>query len=151
MKPSLLNITLTSIILFACLITFSSANHADITANILSKTNQFRKSKGLPALEMRKDLNAIAQKHSNNMARAVVGLGHSGFAKRNAMAKKSIHSLSVFAENVAYGATNANEVMTMWQNSAGHRRNLLGPYKYIGIAIAKDRHGRLFYTQIFGG
>ncbi len=151
MKPSFLNITLTSLILFACLISFSSANDADITDNILSKTNQFRKSKGLPALEMREDLNAIAAKHSSNMARGIVALGHNGFAKRNALAKKSIHSLSMFAENVAYGATNANEVMTMWQNSAGHRRNLLGPYKYIGIGIAKDRQGRLFYTQIFGG
>ncbi|HSN61940.1 MAG TPA: CAP domain-containing protein [Ferruginibacter sp.] len=151
MKFSFLNITLTSIILFACLITFSSAKDADITANILSKTNQFRKSKGLPALEMRTDLNSIAQKHSNNMARGIVGFGHSGFAKRNAMAKKSIRSLCVCAENVAYGASSAKEVMSMWENSTVHRRNLLGPYKYIGIGIAKDKHGRLFYTQVFGG
>lgn len=151
MKHYFLKITLTVIILFACHIIFSSANHSDITGNILSKTNQFRKLKGLPALEINKDLNLMAQKHSSNMASGIVGLGHSGFAKRNAIAKKRIRSLSVFAENVAYGATNANEVMNMWQNSAGHRRNLLGPYKYIGIGVAKDRQGRLFYTQIFGG
>ena len=39
-----------------------------LTEDVLKYTNQFRKSKGLKALEMRDDLNAIARKHSEDMA-----------------------------------------------------------------------------------
>lgn len=83
------------------------------------------------------------------MARRRVAFGHTGFAKRNALAKNKIHSIRSFAENVAYGATSGKEVVTMWKNSSGHRRNMLGNYKYIGIGIAKDSHGRIYYTQVF--
>ena len=85
------------------------------------------------------------------MAKGKVVFGHDGFSARNTMATKKIKSLRTFAENVTYGTTNATQVVTMWKNSSGHRRNLLGLYKYIGIGIAKDRQGRLFYTQVFAG
>lgn len=100
---------------------------------------------------MRNDLNAIATQHSIDMARGRVSFGHTGFAERNAMARKRIRSISSFAENVAYGPTSGKEVVNMWVHSAGHRRNLLGNYKYMGIGIAKDKYGRIFYTQVFAG
>ena len=100
---------------------------------------------------MMKDLNAIAQKHSEDMARGRVGFGHGGFNQRSAMANKAIKHIHSFAENVAYGATTGKQVVTLWKNSPGHRRNMLGHYKYIGIGIAKDRQGRIYYTQVFAG
>ncbi|HEX3164700.1 MAG TPA: CAP domain-containing protein, partial [Chitinophagaceae bacterium] len=39
-----------------------------ITEDVFKYTNQFRRSKGLKALEMRNDLNVIARKHSEDMA-----------------------------------------------------------------------------------
>lgn len=105
----------------------------------------------MPALVINEDLNAIAQKHSSNMARKRVGFGHGGFSQRENQAKKRIKPLYSFAENVAYGPTTGKQVVTMWKNSPGHRRNMLGRYKYIGIGIAKDRNGRIFYTQVFAG
>jgi uncharacterized protein YkwD len=42
-------------------------------------------------------------------------------------------------------------VVGLWKNSPGHRRNMLGNFKYIGIGIARDRQGRIFYTEVFGG
>ncbi len=151
MKRSWLLIPLTCLTLFAGLISFAPDNNAGIVQDVLSQTNQFRKSKGLPGLIMRNELNAIAQKHSSDMARGRVGFGHGGFAKRNAMAGKKIKPMANFAENVAYGATSGKEVVNMWKNSSGHRRNMLGRYKYIGIGLAKDRKGRIFYTQVFAG
>ncbi len=151
MKRTFLFATLTCFTLFISLISFSPATNSKLIDDVLSQTNKFRRSKGLPALIIREELNAIAQKHSADMARGRVGFGHGGFAKRNAMAKKKINPLNSFAENVAYGATSGKEVVTMWKNSSGHRRNMLGRYKYIGIGTAKDRRGRIFYTQVFGG
>ena len=133
MKPSRLFIPLACLTIFVTLIAFTLLKNDSLTDDVLNQTNQFRKSKGLTELVMRDDLNEIAQKHSANMARGRVGFGHSGFDKRNAMAIRHIKSMSSFAENVAYGAKNAREVLTMWKNSSGHRRNMLGRYKYIGI------------------
>ncbi|MEH7453636.1 CAP domain-containing protein [Gottfriedia acidiceleris] len=37
-------------------------------------------------------------------------------------------------ENIAHGQTTANEVMTDWMNSTGHRTNIMSPnFKQIGI------------------
>ena len=118
--------------------------------NIVKETNQFRKSKGLPALISRNEFNSISQKHSSDMAGKRVAFGHDGFKERSQKAKKVLNGTMInFAENVAYGAKNPTEVVKGWENSPGHRRNMLGNYKYIGIGIAADKNGRLYYTQIF--
>ncbi|MEO6720838.1 MAG: CAP domain-containing protein [Ferruginibacter sp.] len=150
MKRTFLFITL-ALTLFVTLVSFTDGKSANLVEDVLSRTNQFRRSKGLPELIMQNDLNAIAQKHSADMAKGRVGFGHAGFAKRNALAKGKIQSMRSFAENVAYGATSGKAVVDMWKNSPGHRRNMLGRYKYIGIGIAKDKRGRIFYTQVFAG
>ena len=151
MKRTLVYPILICFSLFIGLKSFSQDKNRKIVGDVFSQTNQFRKSKGLTKLIIRKELNAIAQQHSADMASGRVGFGHAGFEQRNAKASRKIPQLHSFAENVAYGATSGKEVVTMWENSPGHRRNMLGHYKYTGIGIAKDRQGRIFYTEIFGG
>jgi uncharacterized protein YkwD len=145
------NFILTSIANLAFLISFSLFTFPDksLVDDVLEQTNRFRKSKGLPALVMKDDLNEIAQKHSADMASGRVTFGHNGFKQREKQAMKKVSSASAFAENVAYGATSGKEVVTMWKNSPGHRRNILGDYKYIGIGTAKDRQGNIYFTQVF--
>ena len=118
---------------------------------IFKGTNEFRQSKGLAALEIRSDLNEIARQHSVDMAEGRVAFGHDGFTERNELAKKSLGSMHSFAENVAYGANSGTEVVDMWKNSKGHRQNMLGPFRYIGIGIARNSEGVLFFTQVFAG
>jgi len=146
------NFLLTGFICLALLVSLVSFSHPPtdgIVGDILNYTNKFRHSKGLSALIISEDLNAIAQKHSEDMARGRVGFGHSGFNKRYSLASKKIKGFKTFAENVAYGASSGKEVVNMWKNSSGHRRNMLGNYKYIGIGTAKDRRGVIYYTQVF--
>ncbi|HEX7906129.1 MAG TPA: CAP domain-containing protein [Chitinophagaceae bacterium] len=116
--------------------------------DVLSYTNQFRRSKGKAELIMRDDLNAIARKHSENMAKGRTGFGHGGFDQRHSQVKRIFKSCTM-AENVAYGASDGREAVKIWKNSSGHRSNMLGNYKYIGIGTAKDRRGTIYYTQIF--
>lgn len=144
-------LSFTCIGLFASLTSFSPTRNASLVEDILSQTNKFRRSKGLPALVMNEHLNAIAEKHSSNMAKGRVGFGHGGFSKRNKEAKRYISPLYSFAENVAYGSTTATQVVKGWKNSPGHRKNMLGKFKYIGIGVARDRRGRVYYTQLFAG
>ena len=120
-----------------------------LTDDVLKYTNQFRKSRGLPALEMRNDLNAIARKYSQDMASGRRGFGHGGYSQREAQVRKLIRPFNAMGENVAYGARTGKEVVSLWKTSTGHRRNMLGNYKYIGIGTARDRRGLIYYTQIF--
>ena len=118
--------------------------------DVLKYTNQFRKSKGLKTLEMRDDLNAIARKHSNDMASGRCSFGHDGYDLRVSKIKKTIKPCDGnIGENVAFGASNGKEAVDVWKNSSAHRKNMLGDYKYIGIGTARNRQGVIYYTQIF--
>ena len=116
MKRTFVYLILACFSLFIGLKSFSQNKNRNIVGDVLSQTNQFRQSKGLTKLIIRKELNAIAQKHSADMANGRVGFGHAGFEQRNAKASRKIPQLHSFAENVAYGATSGKEVVTMWKN-----------------------------------
>jgi uncharacterized protein YkwD len=149
MKRGLLLFSLSLVALFASLTSFTPAPDKNLVDDVLSYTNKFRKSKGLPALVINEDLNAIAETHSVNMAKGRVRFGHGGFNKRYALAKTKISHFSGFAENVAYGVNSGKEVVDLWKTSSGHRQNMLGKFRYIGIGTAKDRKGQIYYTQVF--
>ncbi|RYY64355.1 MAG: CAP domain-containing protein, partial [Chitinophagaceae bacterium] len=80
-----------------------------IGEDVLTYTNRFRKSKGLVELSSNKILDAVAQKHSEDMAAGRVKFGHDGFAKRNAAVQQKL-SIRYFAENVAFGASTGEDV-----------------------------------------
>jgi len=118
--------------------------------DVLKYTNQFRKSKGLKALEMRDDLNAIARKHSEDMASGRCAFGHDGYDLRVSKIKKTIKPCDGYiGENVAFGAPSGKEAVDVWKNSSPHQKNMLGDYKYIGIGTASNKKGVIYYTQIF--
>jgi uncharacterized protein YkwD len=121
---------------------------ADLDNDVLRYTNEFRKAHGLPALVMRTDLNMIARKHSEDMANGRCEFGHSGFDQRFEKIRKFLRSYAA-AENVAFGSTTGQGVVEQWKNSSGHRDNLLGTYKYIGIGTASNASGHLYFTQLF--
>lgn len=136
---------------FISLLVFTSAIplYSGLPEDVLNYTNQFRKSKRLPILEMRNDLNAIARKHSEDMARGRSSFGHAGYNQRVLQAQKIIKPFYGMAENVAYGAHSGKEAFDIWKNSSGHRKNMLGNYKFIGIGTATDKRGAVYYTEIF--
>src|SRR5262245_14243914 len=102
---------------FACLLFFiiTTMFNGGLNDEVLKYTNQFRKSKRLPALEMREDLNAIARKHSENMAKGKCSFGHAGYHQRELQVKKIIKLEYGMAENVAFGATTGKQVVSMWK------------------------------------
>jgi uncharacterized protein YkwD len=116
--------------------------------DVLTYTNEFRKSKGLKPLKMHNELNELARKHSQDMASGRTDFGHSGFDNRGKKIRKIFESCTI-AENVAYGATTGKGAVDQWKTSSSHRKNILGNYTYIGIGTAKDRRGRIYYTQLF--
>jgi len=149
-KPMLNHFIPRVIFFISALFVFSSATPPDnqLVNDVLKYTNEYRRSKGLKELIMKDDLNSLARKHSENMASGRLSLGHSGYDQRAAKVKK-IYGTWMVAENVASGARDAKEVFSLWKKSSGHRKNMLGNYKYIGIGTAKNKRGVIYYTEIF--
>jgi uncharacterized YkwD family protein/spore coat assembly protein SafA len=59
-------------------------------------------------------------------------------------------TFSAAGENIASGQRTAAEVMQTWMNSSGHRANILSStYNQIGVGVARDSSGKLYWTQIF--
>lgn len=55
------------------------------------------------------------------------------------------------AENIAYGQRSANEVVSGWMSSKGHRESILDSrLTETGIAIARASNGGLYFCQVFG-
>jgi uncharacterized protein YkwD len=133
-------------ILIAC---FGKTWGSSITDDILKYTNEYRKSKGKPALVMDDAATKQAMQHASNMASGKTPFGHQGFAER----VKALGSGSVFisaaAENVAYGYLSAREVVDGWIKSSVHRKNMLGNFTQIGIGVEKAKDGNLYFVQLF--
>ena len=59
---------------------------------------------------------------------------------------------STAGENIAMGQTSPQEVVNAWMNSQGHRKNILnGNFTQIGIGVAKNSRGQLYWSQMFIG
>ena len=151
MKYSLLYKSMLMLVFVTVFAAFAPKGEEALVNEVYDYTNLFRKSKGLGGLVLDEKLNVIAQQHSQNMADGKVSFGHRGFDNRYELAKKVHPELGYIAENVAYGPTTGKEVVKRWENSEGHRKNMLGKFSLIGIGVAKSKDGTIYYTQIFCG
>jgi uncharacterized protein YkwD len=133
-------------------ITYSNSRDIDtkeMDKSILYYINEYRGSIGLSALQMISEATVQATEHSIEMANRTTAFGHNGFDERIDNIVKKIGFVHASAENVAYGKLTAKEVVDLWLNSPGHKKNIEGNYALTGIGIAKDADGLIFYTQIF--
>ena len=55
-------------------------------------------------------------------------------------------------ENIAMGQQTAASVMSSWMNSAGHKANILSNnFTEIGVGVARNKNGTIYWTQQFIG
>ena len=53
-------------------------------------------------------------------------------------------------ENLAAGQTSPAEVVRAWMDSRSHRETMLNPdYSFLGVGVAMDHNGRLYWVQMF--
>ena len=125
---------------------------------ITKQTNELRGSR--EDLNFSKKLGFAARKWSESMGRRG-GIGHAGFPNQRMSSLNtefgSTSGVDMSAENVAMtGAseTDADAVATeftqMWWHSSGHRRNMVGNYKALGVGVYSTGDGSYYATQIFG-
>ena len=65
--------------------------------------------------------------------------------------KKENIKYNTAGENIAAGQTNSIFVHNTLMNSYGHRKNILGNYKYIGVGVVFGGKYKTYYTENFFG
>lgn len=118
------------------------------TAQVVALTNQARANAGCAALRVDPRLTAAAQGHSDDMA-AKGYFAHDSQDGRTFSDRIVAQGYpSPGGENIAQGQQDAQEVVTAWMNSPGHRRNIEDcSFTTIGVGLAgADK----YWTQDFG-
>ncbi len=124
---------------------------SSLTNQVVQLVNQTRASNGRVSLANNANLALAAQRHTSAMAKKQ-DLSHGTQAEMVQRIRDAGFTGSPVGENIAWGQTSAQAVMTDWMNSTGHRNNILDTrYRFIGVGCVIDRNGRYWWTQNFGG
>ncbi|MFN8052179.1 MAG: CAP domain-containing protein [Acidimicrobiales bacterium] len=122
-------------------------------ADMLGSVNAQRAAAGAPALRLCPTLIWAAQGHTADQA-AHDDMTHTGSDGSNIGVRADRAGYSgwtALGENVAYGYTSIDGVMTGWMNSSGHRANILNAsYTDVGFGQAVAADGTVYWTQDFG-
>jgi uncharacterized protein YkwD len=118
---------------------------------LLQLTNDERKGKNLPPLKANPVLCQVARAHAANMVKQ-------GKMEHNLDGKTPYdrikgagYKYALAGENLAVGDASQEEVMKAWMKSKIHRENILdGVFTEIGLGLAADAKGKVYYTQVFG-
>lgn len=117
-------------------------------AELVEAHNNVRKQEGKPALTIDVRLMQAAQEHAEWMHRNK-RMSHKqgwfwGSTPADRVSKQS-YAYRSFGENIAFGQTEVDEVLSVWLNSRAHRANILGDFKDIGVG----RSGN-YWCVVFG-
>jgi uncharacterized protein YkwD len=119
-----------------------------IASDYAGLISAYRRAHGLPAVTLDGKLNAVALQQAQAMA-ASGKVSHSvagEFPVRVARLRKS-----KAAENIAAGFLTFPETLKQWEDSAGHRENLLMPgARRVGVAAVKNAASpyRMFWAMV---
>ncbi|GAA2605019.1 CAP domain-containing protein [Paractinoplanes durhamensis] len=131
----------------------STSAMTQLETEVVRLTNVQRTAKGCPALRIDDRLIKAARAHSADMVAERffdhTGSNGSTFVAREVAAGYPKRGAS--AENIAWGYRTAQEVVSRWMNSPGHRANILNCGSIaVGVGVAYTAGGAPYYTQDFG-
>ena len=118
---------------------------------VLKLVNQERAKKGLQMLKDNSELSRVARKKCQDMINKNYFAHESPtYGSPFKMMESEGIKFSAAGENIAKGQPSPQNVMAAWMNSPGHRSNILSPvYTELGVGVAKDSKGNLYWTQMF--
>ena len=141
-----------------CSITFVSPEYAAKPVQkldpekALAEINAFRTKNGRKPVILDARLSqatAVQSKAQAGRSR----IGHDGFdgSKPMQRAERAGFHAKLASENVAAGQKSFSDAMRSWEESSGHRKNLLRPeVTAIGVAMAENEDGRAYWTLVLG-
>lgn len=117
---------------------------------IIDLTNSVREQNGLNKLEYSDKATASSRFHSEDMMEKNYfdHVDKDNKTPFDRMKDKGISYIGA-GENIAAGQVSAIYAHEAWMDSQGHRKNILGDYKYIGVGVVFGGHYTIYYTQNF--
>jgi len=131
----------------------TSTENNKLEKQVVTLVNQERAKQGLAPLKENVKLSSVARTKSGDMV-ANNYFDHTSptYGSPFDMMKHFGITYTAAGENIAMGQPTADSVMTAWMNSPGHRANILSKnYTEIGVGVAKDKSGAIYWTQEFIG
>lgn len=118
---------------------------------VITLVNKERASRGLMTLKKNSTLAYVARLKSQDMAtRGYFSHTSPTYGSPFTMMQYYGIKFTAAGENIAMGQQSPAAVMNAWMNSPGHRSNILGAmYNQIGVGMAKNSSGVLYWTQEF--
>lgn len=122
-------------------------------AELIDLVNQARIAEGASPLALSDTLTAVAQGHSDDMARTEdlshIGSDGSEFWQRM---QNGGYELTTGAENIlSRSDTEPEGAFEQWEDSPAHLANMIGPaYHEVGIAYAQSETGTYYFTMVLG-
>ncbi len=115
---------------------------------LVEMLNAERARRGLSAVSWHGQVAAAASAHSADMAGSR-RMSHTGTDGSNAgqRLERTGFVWGSWAENVGAGYPNATAMFDGWMTSAGHRENMLGQFRYVGVA-AIEGGGAIYWTLV---
>lgn len=120
------------------ILTTDSGTSTDTTEEALAMVNALRAKRGLSPLAADKAAQAAAVIQARRMARAdkmahLIGI-RDDFKDRMKASDVALPA----AENIAAGQQETARAVTAWIESPKHLKNMLGSYRGLGVAVARD-------------
>lgn len=123
---------------------------SQMAQQVINLTNVERKKAGLPALTADPSLSRVAQTKTNDMeAKHYFSHTSPTYGSPFDMMRDFGVSYKSAGENIAMGQTTAQQVVTAWMNSEGHRKNILSA-SYTNIGVGFTSKGN-YWSQMFIG
>lgn len=128
----------------------STASISQIAMQVIELTNNERRKAGLAPLKADASLSRVAQTKTNDMETKHY-FSHTSptYGSPFDMMRDFGVTYSSAGENIAMGQTSAQQVVTAWMNSEGHRKNILSP-NYTNIGVGYTQTGN-YWSQMFIG
>jgi uncharacterized protein YkwD len=120
-----------------------------LAAAVVTQLNAERATRGLAAYVAQPQVTSAAQLHSDDMA-AQGRMSHTGSDGSSAGDRLLAQGFAweAWGENVAAGQRTAADVVSAWMNSSGHRPQMLGSYRYVGVGVTAGADGVLYWTLV---
>lgn len=128
-----------------------SAEFINLENEVVRLVNAERTKAGLRLLANNWEISRVARiKSQDFINRNYFGHDSPTYGSPFQMLRSFGIPFSAAAENIASGQRTASAAMSSWMNSAGHRANIMNPnFNQIGVGVARDNRGNLFWTQMF--
>lgn len=147
MKSILLFVGVCMFFCMSCSTETTEPTLGELERDFFEHLNAYRKLNNANSLSVHAAVQEQALLFANSLADGESSFTHDGFSDRALAIKTSVRGSNT-AECIAYGQSNASELINYWRSNSEYSPHLLGDFNKIGIASAADANGKYYHVLL---